>query len=156
MPESWFVLLQSDLAYDAKYYCPYHGKKTSPLPAPVSTLDSPNWKNRFAYAQKGWRHHDAKSLSTGSWGISCYKTRIEKNMKGIQKVFLKLQTKQQRQEALAIFINLSEMHRFKHTNFLFRYIEAQYRLLELSRSVGNIGRLLYNDGCWYANGWKHG
>ena len=145
--------LKSRLAHDAKNHCPHHGKKVSPLPAPTSTLDNPNWKARFAYAQKGWTHHDAKEnvgfvigLLGGGGRLEWYKKWIQKEMKGLQQAYPKLQAKKHKKEALELFIALSEIHRFEHFAFLFEYMKVQNRLLELTGTVGHITKnvIVYN------------
>ena len=126
--------LKGDLKNVINKYCPHHGKKVSPLPAPTSTLHNPNWKARFAYAHKGWKHYNARSKDCG--GLNQYKKRIQKEMEGLQTAYPKLQTKKHKKEALALFIALSEMHRFEYFAFLLQYLKVQNRLLELNRKVG--------------------
>ena len=127
---SWY------LEEDAKAWCPYHGKKVSPLPAPTSSVKNPNWKARLAYAQKGWAHHNAKS--NNAWGLVWYKKWIQKEMEGLQQAYPKLQAKQHKKEALDLFIALSEIHRFEHFAFLFQYMKVQKCLLELTGRVGHM------------------
>ena len=132
--------LKEDLEYAAKEYCPYHATKVSPLPAPTSTVDNPNWKARFAYAQKGWTHHNAKSKN--SYVLNLYKKKRKEEMEGLQKAYPKLQAQQHKKEALELFIALSEMHQFEHVAFLFQYMNIQHRLLELT---GKVGYIVKND-----------
>ena len=148
---------------EANTYCPYHGKKVSPLPAPTSTLENPNWKARLAYAQKGWTHHDAKDKAEfvvrflGS-GSKWYKQWIQEEMEGLQQAYPKLQAQQHKKEALDLFIALSEIHRFEHFAFLFEYMKVQNRLLELTGTVGHITKnvIVYTHSNFvYCFCWKH-
>ena len=131
---SWY------LEEDAKAWCPYHGKKVSPLPAPNSSVENPNWKARLAYAKKGWMHHNAKSKYSSD--LDWYKKWIQKEMEGLQQAYPKLQAKQHKKEALDLFIALSEIHRFEYFAFLFEFMKMQNRLLELT---GRVGHIVKND-----------
>ena len=149
--------LKTDLEYGVKEYSPYHGKKVSPLPTPTSTVDKPNWKARFAHAQKGWTHHNVESKN--AQGLNWYKKRIQEEMEGLQKAYPKLQAQQNKKEALELFIALSEIHRFEHAAFLFQYLNIQHRLLELT---GKVGHVINNDIVYTKTrfvrsyvGWEH-
>ena len=148
--------LEEDLEYDAKNYCPYHkagffGKTNSPLPAPTSTVDKPNWKARLAYAQKGWKHYNAQS--NNAYGLHWYKSKVEEEMQGLQQAYPKLQAQQHKKEALDLFIALSKIHRFEHFAFLFEFMKVQNRLLELTGTVGHITKndIVYT---WDTSTWK--
>ena len=146
-----FCSLKATLAYDANKCCPYHGKQVLPLPAPDSTLNNPNWKQRFTYANKGWHHHKVKSNNPPA--LQRYKKVIQEQMEGLKQSFPKLQASKHKKEALSLFIKLSAMHRFEHFDFLIHYITIQHRLWELSVAVSDTGKSsVYNgmQGASYA------